>query len=110
MRTFLLSTITASMLLAGGIAFAQTTSTTTTTWTSDQGTAMTEYSTSQKYASFTDPTMQPTVGFVVPATVSMYALPETIKVEEPAQYNYAIINGHPVIVDRVTRKVVHTWN
>ena len=111
MRKFLLSMITASTLLASGLAVAQTTSTTTTTtWTSDQGTAMTDYSTSQKYVPFIDPSMQPTVGFVLPPTVTMYPLPATMKVEDPTQYNYAIINGHPVIIERATRKVVHSWD
>jgi cystathionine beta-lyase/cystathionine gamma-synthase len=38
-----------------------------------------------------------------------YPLPETIKVTEPTRYSYVIINDHPVVVEKTTRRVVHTW-
>jgi len=100
----------AAMTLSAG-AFAQSTTTsTTTTWTDDQGAAITSYSTTQKYPSITDPAMQPVVGTALPETVTVYSLPETIKVEDPSRYSYSIINNHPVLIDRLTRKVVHIWN
>lgn len=111
MKRLLLSIVTASALLAGaGLASAQTaTSSTTTTWTNDEGTTIREYSTEKKYNSVDDATMKPTVGMEVPSTVTLYPLPETMKVENPDQYSYVIINNHPVVVERTTRKVVHTW-
>ncbi len=66
MRRSLLSLAAASAFLLGtGLASAQTT-TTTTTWTNDQGTAITEYSTTKKYSSFNDPTLKPDVGMALP--------------------------------------------
>ena len=110
MRRSLFTAIAASMLLAGaGGAFAQTSTTTTTTWTPDEGTAITQYSTTQKYESFSDPTMAPAVGMVVPNTVTGYPLPSTVMVESPDRYSYVIINKQPVVIDRVSRKVVHVW-
>jgi len=111
MRKSLLSIVTASIVLASaGLASAQQTSTTTTTtWSTDQGTAIREYSTTKKYSSFKDPSLKPTVGTALPGTVTLYPLPETVKVAEPDLYSYTIINDEPVVVERTTRKVVHTW-
>jgi hypothetical protein len=109
MRKSLFSIVTASALAVGvGAASAQTT--TTTTWTNDQGAAITTYSTSQKYSSFRDPTMKPSVGMELPNTVTVYPLPGTVKVEQPDRYSYGIINDHPVVVERTSRKVIHTWD
>ena len=44
--------------------------------------------------------MQPSVGFVLPGTVTVYPLPTTMNVPNASLYNYSLINGHPVIVDR----------
>jgi Protein of unknown function (DUF1236) len=110
MRRSLFSIVTGSVFLAtASLASAQTTTSTTTTWTNDQGTAITEYSTSHKYSSFNDPALKPDVGMALPGTVTLYSLPDTIKVQDPDQYSYTIINDHPVLVERTTRKVVHTW-
>jgi hypothetical protein len=80
MRRSLFSIVTASVLLTGvGLAAAQTTTTTTTQWTPYQGTAIT-YSTTQKYTSFSDPNWTPTVGMVLPGTVTVYPLPSTVVV------------------------------
>jgi hypothetical protein len=111
MRKSLFSIVTASALLAGtGLASAQSTTTTTTTqWTPDQGTAITQYSTTQHYQSFSDPALTPTVGTVLPGTVTVYALPQTVVPPTPGAYSYSIINNQPVVVETTTRKVVHTW-
>jgi hypothetical protein len=109
MRKSLFSIVTASAMMAGaGLASAQTT-TTTTTWTADQGAAITQYSTTQHYQSFSDPAMTPTVGMALPGTVTMYPLPTTVVAPTPGTYSYSIINNQPVVVDTTTRKVVHTW-
>jgi hypothetical protein len=39
----------------------------------------------------------------------MYPLPETMKVPSADRYSYSIINNQPVVVERTTRKVVHSW-
>ncbi|MEI9985229.1 MAG: DUF1236 domain-containing protein [Aliidongia sp.] len=44
-----------------------------------------------------------------PITVTLYPLPETMKIPDPDRYSYSIVNEHPVVVERTTRKVVHTW-
>ena len=109
MNKSLMSIVTASMLLAGvGFATAQT-MTTTTTWTTDQGTAIRDYSTTQKYTSFSDPALKPNVGMELPNTVTLYPLPSTVTVQSPDRYSYGIVNGNPIVVERTTRKVVHTW-
>ena len=112
MRRLLFSVATASVLLASvGLASAQTTTTSsTTTWTSDQGTAIQEYSTTKKYTSFSDPSLKPNVGMELPGTVTVYPLPETMKIQDPDRYSYGIVNDHPLVVERTTRKVVHTWD
>lgn len=112
MNKSLFSIVTASVLMAGvGIASAQTSTTTssTTTWTPDQGKTITEYSTTKNYSSFSDPAMKPDVGLALPQTVTVYPLPDTMKVPDADHYSYSIINNHPVVVERTTRKVVHSW-
>jgi hypothetical protein len=110
MRNSLFAIVTASAFLAGaGLASAQTT-TTTTQWTPDQGSTITQYSSTQHYKSFSDPTMKPTVGMALPSGVTVYPLPDTMKVERPERYSYGIVNNDPVVVDRSSRKVIHTWN
>jgi hypothetical protein len=84
MRRSLFSIITASVFLAGvGLASAETTTTNTTTWTTDQGQAIREYSTTKHYSSFSDPALKPNVGMELPGTVTLYPLPETMKVRRP---------------------------
>jgi hypothetical protein len=110
MRRSLFSIVTASVLLAGaGLATAETTTTTTTTWSNDQGTTIREYSTSKNYSSISDPALQANVGVELPSSVTLYPLPEAMKVPEPQRYSYTIINDHPVVVETTTRRVVHTW-
>ena len=111
MKKTLLSTVAAVALAAGiGIASAQTTTTTTTTWTADQGTTIREYSTTQKFKSIDDPSIHVQVGQVLPSTVTVAPLPETIVVPRRESYSYSIINNQPVVVERDTRKVIHVWN
>jgi hypothetical protein len=110
MRTVLHAIAAASVFLAGaGIASAQSSETSTTTWTNDEGTAIREYSTTRHYSSFNDPALQTSVGVVVPQSVTLYPLPETMHVQEPDRYSYTIINDRPVVVERTTRQVVHSW-
>jgi hypothetical protein len=112
MRRSLLSIVAASALLTGaGLASAQTTTTTTTTqtWTTDQGQMIREYSTTKNYQSFSEPSLQPQVGMELPSSVQLYPLPETIQIQEPQRYSYTIINNEPVVVEKTTRRVVHTW-
>ena len=110
MRKSLLSIVAASAMLTGaGLAAAQTTTTTTTqTWSTDQGNMIRQYSTTNHYQSFTE-TAPPQVGVEVPSNVTLYQLPPQIQVQNPDAYSYTIINDQPVIVERTTRRVVHTW-
>jgi hypothetical protein len=112
MRKSLLSLATASVFAAGvGLAAAQssTTTTTTETWNSNLGPQIRQYSETQHYKSFSDPSLNPSVGMELPGTVTLYPLPQTLKVPDSEQYSYSIINNHPVVVERSTRKVIHTW-
>jgi hypothetical protein len=109
MKRQLLSIAAASLLFASvGVASAQTT--TTTTWSTENGNAIREYSTTQKYESFRDPAMHPNAGMALPGTVTLYPLPDTVQVPSRETYSYGIINDRPVVVERTTRKVVHTWD
>ena len=112
MRKSLFQIATAAALLTGaGLAAAQTTTTTTTsTWTNDQGSAITKYSTTQHYQSYNEPTFNPTVGAQLPSTVTVYPLPPTVTVQQPDTYSYTIVNNHPVVIERSTRKIVHAWD
>jgi hypothetical protein len=108
MKRSLFSIVTASVLVTGaGLAGAQTTTTTTTTWTPDQGAAITQYSTTQHYQSYSQPGVA--VGTVLPQTVTVYPLPPTVTVPAPDSYSYTIVNNQPVVVERGTRRVVHVW-
>ena len=111
MRKSLFSIVTGVALITGAtVASADTTTTTTTTWTPDQGTAIREYSTTKHYSSFKDPTLRPSVGVVLPNAVTVYPLPQTVQVPSADRYSYSIINEHPVVVERSSRKVIHAWD
>lgn len=111
MRRSILSAAAVTMLVASmGFASAQTSTTTTTTWSNEQGNAFRTYSTTKKYTGFSDPSFKPTVGVELPASATIYPLPDTIQVQSPDTYSYTIVNEHPVVVERTTRKVVRTWD
>jgi hypothetical protein len=112
MRRALFSVAAASMLLAGvGLANAQsTTTTTTTTWTNSDGSVMRNESTTNHYQSYSAPNWQASLGAELPPDATLYPLPPTINVPTPEQYSYSIINNEPVVVERTTRRVVHTWD
>jgi hypothetical protein len=107
----LLSLIATTALVASAVpALAQSETTTTTTWSNDEGPAITQYSTTQHYAPVMDPAIQANVGVVLPESVTVYPLPPTIHITNPDQYSYTIVNNRPVVVERTTRRVVHTWD
>lgn len=108
-RTFAAVLLAASTLAAGAAGAQTTTTTTTTTWSDDQAATLNQSYTTSHYAAVTDPNLQPAVGAVLPGTVTFYPLPSTITVQNPDQYSYSVINNHPVVVERTTRRVVRTW-
>jgi Protein of unknown function (DUF1236) len=111
MRRPVFSIAAASMLMAGvGLAYGQSTTTTTTTWSNGDGTVMRNYSTTRHYQSFNDPAWRPDVGENLPSNAAVYPLPDTMHVPSAEHYSYGIINNQPVVVERTTRKVVHTWD
>ncbi|HUB94917.1 MAG TPA: DUF1236 domain-containing protein [Stellaceae bacterium] len=110
MRTSLLPLMSATVLVASvGMAAAQSSTTTTTTWSNDDGAMIRQYSTTEHYAPVTDPSITPSVGVELPSTVTVYPLPQSVTVDNPDQYSYTIINNHPVVVERTTRRVIHEW-
>ena len=112
MKKSVFSIVTASAFAASiGLAAAQTSTTSTTTsWTNDQGSVIREYSQTQHYSSFSDPSLNPNVGMELPNSVTLYPLPQSMNVPQADRYSYGIINNEPVVVERTTRKVVHTWD
>ena len=110
MRRPLFSIAAASVLMAGvGIAYGQSSSTTTTTWTNDEGAVIRQDSTTHHYRSFDDPALRAEIGVEVPDSVTLYPLPKTGRIPSEERYSYGIINNNPVVVERTTRRVVHTW-
>ncbi len=98
-------------IAASGSVLAQSsTTTTTTTWSDTQGAQLNQAYTTSHYTVVTNPALSPDVGVVLPPTVTFYPLPETIAVPDRANYGYSVINGHPVVVEKTTRRVVRTWN
>jgi hypothetical protein len=99
------------ILACAGAASAQTssTTTTTTTWNPDEGQQLTQYWTTNKYTAVTAPGIQPQVGTELPTSVTVYPLPETINIPNREEYSYSVVNNEPVVVERSTRRVVHTW-
>ncbi len=111
MRRPLFTIAAASVLMAGvGLAYGQSTSTTTTTWTNSEGNTMRQYSSTEHWNSYSDPSWHAQVGVTLPEAVPLHPLPSTIGVPEADQYSYSIINNQPVVVERTTRRVVHTWD
>jgi Protein of unknown function (DUF1236) len=111
MKKSMLSIAAASMLLTGtGFALAQQDAHPADSFTPAQGALMTEYSTTRHYTSFKDPSFKPAVGMELPASVQLYALPDTMKSPTADHYRYGMVNDHPVVVETTTRKIVHTWD
>jgi hypothetical protein len=71
---------------------------------------LSQYSTTRHYSSFDDPSLSPRIGAELPSSVTVHPLPDTVKVPTPERYSYSIINNHPVVVERSSRKVIHTWD
>lgn len=107
MRKSLLAVAAATVVMSG-VAFAADV-TTTTTWSDDYGNTFREYSTTKHYAPVTDPNVDVKMGVEVPASVKLYALPETVKVPDRDRYEYVVINDHPVVVEKKTRHIIHVW-
>ncbi len=101
--------IVAASFFTAGSAFAAAVTQTTTTWTDEQGNVIRQYSTTKKYEPVTNPQIDATVGVELPQNVTLYDLPDTIKIQEPDRYRYVIVNNHPVVVERSNRRIVHVW-
>lgn len=109
MRKILLS-IAGSVLWVGiGVAAAQTAALPPAGWTPEQGIAIRAYAESQKEPPFIDPNLKLSVGMELPANVTLYPVPETLKLPSAELYTYGIVNDRPLVVNRTTRKVVHIW-
>lgn len=75
----------------------------------EQGVAIRTYAESQKEPPFVDPNLKLSVGMELPNNVTLFPLPETMKIPSAELYTYGIVNDRAVVVDRMTRKVVHIW-
>jgi len=99
----------AAALLISGAAFAQTATTTTTTWTDEYGNIIREQSVTKRFEPIVDPKLDVKVGAVLPQTITIHPLPETVRIERPERYAYVIVNDDPIVVEKDTRRVVHVW-
>ena len=99
----------AAPVLAAPASAAEVTTRTTTTFTNEQGDMVRQYSVTKHYQPVTDTNIEAKVGVELPQSVTVYPLPETVKVTEPDRYSYVILNDHPVVVERKTRRIIHTW-
>jgi Protein of unknown function (DUF1236) len=107
----LLSVAAASMLFAGvGMASAQNEASTTPSGTPAQGQTLITTYTERHYVPYNDPALNPEAGMVLPETVRVYPMPDTMNGAAYSNYSYAMVNNHPVVVVTTTRKVVHAWN
>ena len=114
MKKALLSAFVASALMLGAsAAMAQSTfhppeGTAAGTWNAEMGPSLRTMYTTNKYTMYSDPTMKPVVGTVLPTGVTVYPLPDSMKAPMPGTYSYTVINGQTVVVDS-NRKVVQMW-
>ena len=101
----------AAVALAAGIgtASAQSTTTTTTTTTISPEQETTIYRTitrEQVAVQPPPPDWSPSVGVEVPAQVQLYDMPSTVDVPTVRSERYTMVNGHVVLVDPSTHRVV----
>jgi hypothetical protein len=100
----------AAVALATGVGTASaqsTTTTTTTTISPDQETTIYRTITHEQVAVQPPPAeWAPTVGVVVPEQVQLYNMPTTVEVPSVQSDRYTVVNGHVVLVDPGTRRVV----
>jgi len=94
-----------------GTASAQSTTTTTTTTTISPEQETTIYRTitrerEQVAVQPPPPDWSPSVGIEVPAQVQLYNMPSTVEVPSVRSDHYTVVNGHVVLVDPGTRRVV----
>lgn len=105
-----LAVFAAVALTAGaGTGWAQstTTTTTTTTITPEQETTIYRTITHEQVAvQPPPPDWTPSVGVVVPDQVQLYNMPATVDVPTVRSDRYTVINGHVVLVDPSTHRVV----
>lgn len=104
-----LAIFTAAALIVGaGTGWAQsTTTTTTTTITPEQETTIYRTITHEQVAvQPPPPNWAPSVGIAVPDQVQLYDMPSTVDVPTVRSDRYTVINGHVVLVDPSTHRVV----
>ncbi|MFN3672991.1 MAG: DUF1236 domain-containing protein [Bosea sp. (in: a-proteobacteria)] len=94
--------IVAGALLLSAPAFAQTSTTSTTTITTEQTGKVRSYVMKEKPASVKI-TKEVSVGAELPSDVQLRTLPAEVGV---ADYSYTVVNGQTVLVEPRTRKIV----
>lgn len=107
MRNVSLAAVAAVALYVGAeTGWAQSTVTTTTTISPDQQTTIYRTITHEQVAVQPPPDWAPSVGVTVPAQVQLYDMPKTVDVPTVQSDRYTVIDGHVVLVDPSTRRVV----
>ena len=99
---------TMAMMAGAGVASADSTTTvTTTTISPQQETTIYRTITHEQVAvQPPPPDWSPSVGIEVPAQVQLYQMPSTVEVPSVRSDRYTVVNGHVVLVDPGTRRVV----
>ena len=97
-----------AMVAGAGVASAESTTTvTTTTISPQQETTIYRTITHEQVAvQPPPPEWAPSVGIEVPAQVQLYQMPSTIDVPSVQSDRYTMVNGHVVLVDPSTRRVI----
>ena len=109
MKKSLLCAAAGILFSAAGALAAEVSTTTTTTWTNEDGAMVREQSVTKHYKPVTDPSIEVREGVELPSKVEVYDLPETMKVPKRDEYSYVIVNDHPVVIEKRSRRVVHVW-
>src|ERR1700722_14206299 len=109
MKKSLLPVATAALLFGGmGFALAQSDVPSEPDWNANQGNVFHENWTARHYSSYSDMTMHPAVGMVLPDSVTVYEMPGSMNGPVYSRYRYGMINDHPVVIENSSRRVVHT--
>jgi hypothetical protein len=93
-----------------GIAAAQNEAPATPSWAPAQGQTLITTYTERHYVPYNDPSLSPEAGMVLPETVRVYPMPDSMNGAAYSSYSYGMVNDHPVVVETTTRRVVHTWD
>lgn len=82
------------------------------TFSHEHGQMLHQHATAQHHDSYRDPHFHAQVGAVLPGSVQVHPLPDSLAIHVPQahQYGYGVVNDRPVIVDHSNRRVLHSFD